>query len=418
MSLPAANLDFDLTDLDNFRDGFPFEAFRALREHDPIHWHEPTANTPDGEGFWVLSRHAQVVEVFKNPGDFSSHTGGDRPYGGTFIADVKTAGLMLNMMDDPRHRRIRGLVNSGFTPRVIGALEPELRRRARAILADVGDEGEIDFVVEVARELPLQAISMLLGVPQEMRGQLCDWIDIGLEYSGRKLGEVSEEAAQANANMIAFAQELIAEKTRNPKDDMLSIVIHARMEDADPPTLSNAEILQFYMLLFAAGTETTRKAIAGGLKALLETPGELERMRAHPELMETAVDEIVRYTTSSVYKRRTVTRDLEFHGKEFRAGEKVTLWEMSANRDDRVFEDPDRFDIARDPNPHVAFGWGVHRCLGANLAKLEIRVMFEELLAAWDEIEITGAPVWTRDNRLFGLKHLPVRFEGRAPVDP
>jgi cytochrome P450 len=404
----------DLTDLDNFRDGFPHAFFTRLRAESPVYWHPKTEHTPDGEGFWVLSRHADVVAVFRDPAAFSSETGGTRPRGGTFLADLPMAGVMLNMMDDPRHRRIRALVSRGFTPRVIAGLEPELRRRARAILRGLGDSGECDFVVDVARELPLQAICMLLGVPQERRTALCEWLDTGFEVRDRKLGEASQESARANANLLAFGRELIEEKRTRPKDDMLSIVVHATLEDEDPQGLSEEELLHFYLLLFTAGSDTTRKAIAGGLMALVETPAELAALRRNPSLFETAVDEIVRWTTSSVYKRRTATRDVEILGAQIRAGDKVTLWEMSANRDESVFDEPFHFDVARSPNPHVAFGQGVHRCLGANLARLEIRVMLEELLAHWSGIEITGPPTWTRDNRLFGLKHLPVRFRGRA----
>ena len=400
----------DLCDLENFRDGFPHAFFTRLRAEAPLWWHPETENTPDGCGFWVVSRHADVVALFKDPQTFSSDTGGGRPRGGTFLADLPMSGKMLNMMDDPRHKRVRGLVNRGFTPRVIGALEPELRRRARDIVAELGASGTCDFVVDVARELPLQAICMLLGIPQEMRGTLCEWIDTGLEHRDRSFGESSEASREANAQLAAYAMKQIAEKRAEPRDDMLSIVIHSRMEEEEQSHLSDEELLYFYMLLFTAGSETTRKAIAGGMMELLANPAALEALRSDPSLYDTAVDEIVRWTTSSVYKRRTATRDVELHGQRIRAGDKVTLWEMSANRDERVFDDPFRFDVRRSPNPHVAFGWGVHRCLGANLAKLEIRILLEEVLAAWSEIEIVGPHEWTRDNRLFGLKHLPVRF--------
>jgi len=319
---------------------------------------------------------------------------------------------MLNMMDPPRHDRIRGLVNKGFTPRQIANLEAELRRRSRAILDAAISRGRCDFVIDVARELPLQAICILLGVPQEARTQLCDWMDTALEHAGRELGEPTEAVRAANRGIQSYGAELIAEKRREPGDDMLSIVIHAELPGDDPPGLTDGELLMFFFLLFVAGSETTRKAIAGGLAALLET-GEWERLRREPGRFGTAVEEIVRWTTPSVYKRRTLTRNLELSGQRLHAGDKLTFWEMSANRDDAVFEHPFRFDIGRDPNPHLGFGHGVHYCLGANLARLEIRVMLEELLASRHEIEITGDPVWTRDNRLFGLKHLPVRFGPR-----
>jgi cytochrome P450 len=303
-------------------------------------------------------------------------------------------------------------VNKGFTPRRIAKLEGELRRRSQAILAGAAARGRCDFVIDVARELPLQAICILLGVPQQARTQLCDWIDLAMEYTGRDLGQTTEESRAANQGIQSFGAELIASKRVAPGDDMLSVVIGAELPGEQPPSLTDGELLMFFFLLFVAGSETTRKAIAGGLLALLET-GEWQRLSREPERIDLAVEEIVRWTTPSVYKRRTVTRDTELGGQRLRAGDKLTFWEMSANRDDEVFDRPFRFDIGRDPNPHLGFGHGVHYCLGANLARLEIRVMLEELLAAGHQIEVTGDPIWTRDNRLFGLAHLPVQISAR-----
>jgi cytochrome P450 len=335
-------------------------------------------------------------------------TGGDRPRGGTLIADQYGAGLMLNMMDDPRHRRIRGLVNKGFTPHRIAALEPELRRRARAILDAVPASGACDFVADVARDLPLQAICLLLGVPQQDRAMLCEWMDRGLE------AESGEALNREYGRMLStYGVELIRKRREKPGDDLLSVVIQARMPEEDPPALGDDELMFFFSLLFTAGSETTRKAIAGGLKALVESPAELMRLLAEPALLETAIEEIVRWTTPSVYKRRTATCDLELHGEKVRAGEKVTFWEMSANRDERVFAEPFRFDVGRDPNFHLGFGQGVHYCLGANLARLEMRVMFEELFVRYEAFESTGPATWTRENRLLGLKQLPVRMHPR-----
>lgn len=401
MSLPL----FDLTHLDSYREGFPHDFFTALRRDAPLYWHAPTAHTPDGVGFWVISRHADVLAMQLDPLRFSSDRAPGGPPGGTMIGDNPGSGSMLNMMDDPRHRRIRGLVNKGFTPRVIGGLEPDLRRRTRAILDALPASGECDFVVDVARELPLQAICMLLGVPQEDRGLLCDWMDRGLESeAGIDLNrEYGRKLSQYGVGLIAKLRE-------QPGRDLLSIVLQAEMPAEEPPRLSDPELMFFFTLLFTAGSETTRKAIAGGLRALVQNPEQLARLRAEPALLETAIEEIVRWTTPSVYKRRTATRDLELHGQKIRAGDKLTFWEMSANRDERVFEGPFRFDVARAPNPHLGFGQGVHYCIGANLARLEIRVMFEELLARFAKFEITGPAVWTRENRLLGLKHLPMRL--------
>jgi cytochrome P450 len=400
----------DLTDLDRFAGGFPHEVFAWLRREAPVWWHAPTAHTPDACGFWVVSRHADVLHVFQDPATYSSEGGGARLKGGTFIADSASAGVTLNMMDDPRHARIRQLVNKGFTPRRIAGLEDELRRRTRRILDDAARKLEVDFVRDVARELPLQAICMLLGIPQDDRGALCDAVDVALEYQDRDLHQTTAASEQAFATLLGYSSRLVAQKRAEPCDDVFSAVIRAELAEEDPPRLTDAELHGFFVLLFAAGSETTRKAIAGGLRQLLREPEQLDRLRGAPALMETAVEEIVRFTTPSVYKRRTVTRDTELAGVKLREGDKVTVWEMSANHDERVFADPFRFDVARQPNPHVGFGFGVHYCLGANLARLEIRVMFEELLARFADIELAGDPVYTRDNRLFGLKRLPVRL--------
>ena len=318
------------------------------------------------------------------------------------ISDQLGAGLMLNMMDDPRHRRIRGLVNKGFTPHRIGALEPELRRRARAILDAVPAGGACDFVTDVARELPLQAICLLLGVPQQDRAMLCEWMDRGLE------AESGEALNREYGRMLsAYGVELIRAKRTQPGDDLLSVVIQARMPEEDPPALGDDELMFFFSLLFTAGSETTRKAIAGGLRALVENPAELARLQREPGLLGLAVEEMVRWTTPCVYKRRTATCDLELHGEKIRAGDKVTFWEMSANRDERVFAEPFRFDVARDPNPHLGFGQGVHYCLGANLARLEMRVMFEELFARYDAL---------RDHRPRGVHAREPAARPQAPA--
>jgi len=400
----------DLTDLAHFEHGFPHAFFDLLRVEAPVFWHRPTDHTPDGEGFWVISRHADVLDVFLDPATFSSERGGRRTHGGTFLEDTPFAGVMLNMMDDPRHARIRALVNRGFTPRIIGALEADLRRRADAILEAVRPDGGCDFVMDVARELPLQAICMLMGIPMADRKQLCDWIDTALESGDRRDRATQAARAEASGRLAAYAGELIAEKRARPADDMLSVVVHATLSDDAAAGLGEDELVQFFFLLFTAGSETTRKAIAGGLKELIADPEQMTWLRDQDGMPASAVEEIVRFTTPSVYKRRTATRDVALHGQTIHAGDKVTIWEMSANRDARVFDAPHRFDGRRSPNPHLAFGQGVHYCLGANLARLEIKVLFEELLPRLHDIEEAGEPVYTRDNRLFGLKHLPIRF--------
>lgn len=393
----------DLSDPRSFQSGFPHASFVWLRREAPLYWHAATSRTPDDEGFWVLSRHADVLAVFRDPLCFSSEGGPGRELGGTQLKDDRGAGVVLNETDDPRHRRLRNLVNTGFTPRLIGELEGELRRRTRAILAGLRPGRPFDFAAAVARELPLQAICMILGVPQEDREELCQWVDQGIESQS---GEVI--SLEAHRKLGAYVGELIERKRSAPSDDILSVIVHARVDEADS-RLSNRELRAFFSLLFPAGAETTRSAIAGALLALIERPDQWDALQRDPALMKSAVEEIVRWTTPSVYKRRTATRDLERYGKTIRAGDKVTVWEASANRDERVFAEPFRFDVARQPNPHLGFGHGVHFCLGAHLARLEIRVVLEELLARFARFELAGAPRWRPNNRLVGLKSLPVQ---------
>jgi cytochrome P450 len=391
----------DLSDPNSFREGFPHESFVWLRREAPLYWHEPTPKTPDGEGFWVISRYADVREIFQDPVRFSSETGGNRELGGTQLKDDRGAGVMVNNTDDPRHRRMRNLVNTGFTPRMIGRMEAELRERIESILDAVPAQGSFDFLIQVARELPLQAICSVLGVPQGDRAMLCDWVDEGIEAD---TGEVI--AMSAHRKLGAYVRDLIADRRKAPTDDVISTIVHARIEGE---MLSDRELRAFFSLLFPAGAETTRSAIAGGLLALIESPEQWTALKSQPELVKTAIEEIVRWTTPSTYKRRTATRDVVMYGQTIREGDKVTVWEASANRDEEVFPDPFRFDVARAPNNHVGFGHGVHFCLGAHLARLEIRITLEALLARFEGFEIAGKPIYRPNNRLVGLKSLPVR---------
>jgi cytochrome P450 len=395
---------FDLTDLDNFANGFPHDLFVRHRAEAPVWWHEPTAHTPDGEGFWSVATYAEVLEVLNEPVAYSSETGGDRPYGGTLLQDLPVSGTVLNMMDDPRHGRIRRLVSKGLTARTVQRLEDELRKRSRALLDAVPDGEPIDFLVDVAAELPLQVICILLGVPEADRHALFEAVEPGFDF---RTGDATDRQP-SEFDTLAYGRDLIAEKRARPTDDMLSVVVHARLDDADPPTLTDGELVMFFSLLFAAGSETTRNAIAGGLAALVEHPDQLAALRADPELLPTAIEEILRWTSPSPSKRRTATRPLELGGQAIAPGDKVVIWEASANRDERVFAGSMSFDFRRSPNPHLGFGHGTHFCLGANLARLEMRVLYEELLARFPVVEAAGPIEWTRSNRHTGMRHLPI----------
>jgi cytochrome P450 len=404
--------EIDLTDLDNFANGFPHDLFAVHRAEAPVLWHEPTVHTPDGEGFWSVATYDETLEVLHDSETYSSVTGGDRPYGGTVLQDLPVAGVVLNMMDDPRHARIRRLVTRGLTPGTVRLLEDDLRRRTRALLE--GIDGECDFLVDVAAELPMQAICFLLGVPEDDRHRLFDCVehifDLGDEADYL---ESSPGRTAAAGDLFAYGAALIEERRRDPRDDMLSVAIHARLADADPPVLSDEELLSFFSLLFAAGSETTRNAVAGGLLALQERPAQLDALRAGGAAWPPAVEEILRWTSPSPSKRRTATVGALLGGHEVAPGQKVVVWEGSANRDAARFDDPMSFDVARNPNPHLALGHGVHFCLGAHLARLEIRVVVSEVLAAFATIEPAGAVEWTRSNRHTGYRHVPMRLSRR-----
>jgi cytochrome P450 len=395
--------EIDFTDLDNFASGFPHPLFQVHRREAPVYWHAPTENTPDEEGFWSVATYAETLAVLKDPVTFSSVTGGSRAYGGTLLQDLAIAGQVLNMMDDPRHSEIRRLVSSGLTPRMITRVEDDLRTRARRLLDSIVDGEALDFVVDVAAELPMQMICILLGLPESERHWLFEAIEPSFDFGGSRKASITRlSIEEAGSRMYNYGRELIASKRAAPTDDMLSIVANADVSDA--------EVYLFFNLLFSAGAETTRNSVAGGLLALAEHPDQLGLLRSDLALLPTAIEEIVRWASPSPSKRRTVTRSTSLGGHEISPGDKVLVWEGSANRDALVFADAGCFDISRKPNPHLGFGQGVHYCLGANLARLELRVLFEELLGRFSSVQVVKPVEWTRSNRHTGIRHLVVEL--------
>ena len=381
MTLAGALAKIDLTDLDNFANGFPHELFAVHRREAPVFWHEPTDNTPDGEGFWSVATYPETLAVLKDPVAYSSVTGGSRPYGGTLLQDLAIAGQVLNMMDDPRHSQIRRLVSSGLTPRMIRRVEDDLRDRTRRLLDAVQPGEPFDFLVDIAAELPMQMICILLGVPESERHWLFEAIEPQFDFGGSRKAALSQlSVEEAGSRMYSYGQQLIASKRAEPTDDMLSVVANATVDELGGPVPSDLEVYLFFSLLFSAGAETTRNSVAGGLLALAQHPEQLRALRADLDGLPTAVEEMVRWSSPSPSKRRTATRDVTLGGQAIEAGQKVQVWEGSANRDAVVFEHADEFDIARKPNPHLGFGQGVHYCLGANLARLELRVTLQEWL--------------------------------------
>jgi cytochrome P450 len=412
--------DIDLTDPDRFADGPPHEAYRRLRDTAPLYWHEPTATTPGGEGFWCLTRHEDVAWAARRPDLFSSEGGGGRAGGGTLIEDLPAgfaAGVLLNMQDDPRHRHVRRLLTPSVSPKRLRSIEAALRVRCAEILDASIERGACDFLVDVAAELPLQAVASLLRVPQEDRHFLLDWADATLDYDDHDPGGTSAKAQEAGAAMSAYSLRLLEEKRRCPADDIVSVVVHDELPDGARPAgpMSELEQQMLFHLLVAAGSETTRNSITAGMLALMDRPADWDALRADRTLLPSAVEEILRWASSTVYNRRTATREIEHHGRTIRPGDKVVLWWQSANFDERAFVEPFAFDIRRSPNPHLSFGTGGHFCLGANLARLEITLVLDGLLDRVVRVEPTGPVERTRSNKHAGFRHAPVRFQLADP---
>ncbi|MGO9457722.1 MAG: cytochrome P450 [Acidimicrobiales bacterium] len=410
------DLRVDLTDPDLFSDGPPHETYDLLRDEAPVYWHEPTGNTPDGEGFWCLTRHEDVAWAAKLPDVFSSVGGGTRPGGGTLIEDLPrgfAAGVLFNMQDDPRHQQMRRLVTPSLSPRRLREIETSLSARCAVLLDEAMEADPCDFLVDVAAELPLQAIASLLGVPQDDRHFLLDWADATLDFDDHNPGQTSDKVREAGAAMSAYCVRLLGEKRRCPTEDILSIIANAELPDEAEPggALTEMEQEMFFHLLVAAGSETTRNSITAGLLALIDRPRTWEALRSDHSLLAGAVEEMLRWASSTIYNRRTATQEIERRGQLVRPGDKVVLWWQAANFDGRVFDDPLDFDIRRVPNPHLSFGSGSHFCLGANLARLEIKLVFEGLLDRVGRVGEVGAVERTRSNKHAGFRHARVRFE-------
>jgi cholest-4-en-3-one 26-monooxygenase len=405
--------DINLLDRDRFTEGIPHDWFTYLRRHAPIWFHSEPGK---GRGFWVFTKYDDVVAIGRDAKHFSSAQSRGGVVGLEDVemsADWEGAEIML-YMDPPSHTRHRRLVNRGFTPRMIGMLEPHIREITVKIIEDAIARGELDFVVDVAAELPLQVIAELMGVPLEDRHKVFEWSNRMIGSEDPEYAVSEENVQQAQIEMFMYAQSLADRRRDDPRDDIITKLLSA---DIDGDQLTPMDFNLFFLLLAVAGNETTRNAIAHGMNAFLENPDQYDLLVAKPELLDSAVEEVLRWASPVMYFRRNVTQDMDYKGHQLREGDKVSIWYVSANRDEDVFADPFTFDITRNPNEHVAFGGGgPHHCLGANLARMEMRLFFEELSKRVPQVDRTGAPVRLRSNFIGGIKHLPVRFHpaGRA----
>ena len=392
----------DLLDPRQFQGGPPWEAFRWLRRHEPVFFHPE----PDGPGFWALTRYADVRAVGRDPQTFSSvPTILIRDPDPASTIDLGDHAMMLTM-DPPRHTRYRRLVSRSFTPRAAGALAPRARELARRIVDGVIERGSCDFVTDVAGEMPSFVIAELLGIPLEDGRRLYELTEtIHADPASRPQGAAMEAAAQ----MFAYARDVIDAKRRRPADDLATRLLES---EVDGRRLDDLDFQLFFLLLVDAGGDTTRNLVAGGVLALLERPEALARLRADTRrLLPTAREELLRFTSPVVYMRRTASRDTGLGGRRIREGDKVVMYYGAANRDEEVFPEPDRLDVARTPNPHVAFGGGgAHYCLGSHLARVEIDALLDEVLARMHDLALDGEPEWQPSTFISGPRRMPARF--------
>jgi cytochrome P450 len=398
----------DLTDSALYGNGFPHEVFTELRAEAPVSWQPFDSRVRDSaeRGVWVLSKHADVQTVNRDDARFSAIDGPTLAY----VPEMR--GLMLVSMDGKQHSRLRRLISAGFTPRMIGRLEERCRKWSAQLIDNALGFGEFDFVAEVAYKLPMHMIADIVGIPERDREWLFSLVAKLLCSLDPDDGLSRDDARACQVEMFEYAQRLGQAKRESPADDVWTTLSTVEL---DGDGLGEAELDFFFMLLTAAGSETTRNALAVGLATLAEHGEQLDRLRADRSLLKAAVDEIIRWASPVSYFARRATVDVEIRGVPIKAGDRVTLWYASANRDEEVFADPFRFDITRTPNPYVSFGGGgPHYCLGANLAKLEVATLFDELLRRTREIEIVAPVVWqylTITNPiLLATKELQVRM--------
>ncbi len=439
MTLSMSPADINLADPAPFERGEALELFRILRREMPVHFNPGGRLDLDNAGaaasplgdvailpFWNLTKYADVIDVSRNPHLWSSEKGITQ-----FAAEQMTPedqmmsadGRMLITMDPPKHVRLRRLVNKGFTPRAVGAMEDHIRQMATEILDDIAAKRECDFVLEVSSLLPLAVICGMMGVEKK------DW-NLMFQLTNKVLGGGDPEyqtdlpveqrgtvqAARITsmsgfAGMFQFWSALIADRRSQRRDDLVSLLVDSEM---DGEALTDEDILWFSFLLIVAGNETTRNAISGGLLALCQHPDERARLQSNMSLIDPAVEEILRWTSPVTHMARVATADTEIRGQQIKAGERVVMWYPSVNRDEDVFPEPDRFNITRSPNEHLAFGIGEHFCLGAGFARLELKVIFQELFRRFPDIELAGEPERLRSTFIGGIKHLPVRYTPEA----
>jgi cytochrome P450 len=398
--------DIDLTDLALFEQGAPHEVFAHLRQEAPVYWND----LPENAGFWALTRHAEVQALGRDPMVFSVAERGNMIF--DQFGDGHDRAKMMLELDGGAHTLYRSRVKTGFSPASVRRLLPLARERMTMLLSEALEDEACDFVESVAGALPLHTIADLMGVPLEWRPEVYEVANRIMAFADPEFSEVEggENVAAMN-EMRALAAKLGRERQRSPAQDLTSLML---APDGGGESLGAEEFELFFLMLVVAGIETTRSAIAGGVLAFCEWPEEWQRLQNDPELIPSAIEEILRWTSPIHHFRRTVLRDTEIAGTRVRAGDRVVMWYSSANRDPAVFKDPARFDIGRTPNEHLSFGFGRHFCLGARLARMELQVVLEALLERDIRVELRGTPLYMRSNFAHSLKRMPVALRASA----
>ncbi len=408
--LPSALGGFDLTDQARYADGVPYEVFARLRERAPILRHPP-GQTADGEAFWVLSRHADIVAAAADPA-FSAEGGGGRTGGGTHLDDLETgvhAGVLLGMMDDPRHDLIKRVARPAVNRGAMAALAPTLRSLAADLLDAALRRGDCEFAAEVSGPYGTRAVGTVLGVPAEDLPRLVAWTDVNSNVTDRGTGTVTERSHATGAAALDYCRHLVAAKQAAPGDDLgTALAVGDLPADAPGGPMTGYERALNTWLMLLTGSEQPRNTVAGAVLALAEHPEQWRLLRDDRSLLPSAVEELLRWAPPNPYNRRTVTHDLEFRGVPMVAGDKVTFWWPSANRDPAVFRDADTLDLRRTPNPHLSFGAGRHLCLGDHLAREELRAFLTELLDRVAEIRLTGPVRYLPSNKHTVVSSMPV----------